>query len=76
MCASTGPHWRPHRGKHLNALHHNVGSFYVKDHPLVLFQDTKQQDFYLGSVPVSARTEWTSLDSLIAKTFKVRLSFA
>uniref|UniRef100_A0A4W6EKA3 Neuron navigator 1 n=1 Tax=Lates calcarifer TaxID=8187 RepID=A0A4W6EKA3_LATCA len=34
-------------------------------------EDSKQQqEYYLGSVPVSARTEWTCLDSLIAKTFK------
>ncbi|KAM3618164.1 uncharacterized protein V6R79_016571 [Siganus canaliculatus] len=38
-------------------------------------EDTKQQqDFYLGSVPVSARTDWVNLDSLIAKTFKDYLS--
>ncbi|XP_029689963.1 neuron navigator 1 isoform X3 [Takifugu rubripes] len=33
-------------------------------------EDAKQQEFYLGSVPVSARTDWASLDTLIAKTFK------
>ncbi|XP_059188923.1 neuron navigator 1-like isoform X1 [Centropristis striata] len=34
-------------------------------------EDSKQQqEFYLGSVPVSARTDWSCLDSLIAKTFK------
>ncbi|XP_027144301.1 neuron navigator 1 isoform X4 [Larimichthys crocea] len=30
----------------------------------------QQQDYYLGSVLVSARTNWACLDSLIAKTFK------
>ena len=35
-------------------------------------QDSKQQqNFYLGSVPVNARTDWSCLDSLIVKTFKV-----
>uniref|UniRef100_A0A3Q3EX82 AAA+ ATPase domain-containing protein n=1 Tax=Labrus bergylta TaxID=56723 RepID=A0A3Q3EX82_9LABR len=29
-----------------------------------------QQDFYLGSLLVSARTDWACLDSLIVKTFK------
>ncbi|KAG8002654.1 Neuron navigator 1 [Nibea albiflora] len=34
-------------------------------------EDSKQQqDYYLGSVLVSARTDWACLDSLIAKTFK------
>ncbi|XP_029361562.1 neuron navigator 1 isoform X2 [Echeneis naucrates] len=34
-------------------------------------EDTKQQqEYYLGSVPVNARTDWACLDSLIAKTFK------
>ncbi|XP_026223820.1 neuron navigator 1-like isoform X3 [Anabas testudineus] len=34
-------------------------------------EDSKQQqEYYLGSVLVSARTDWTSLDCLIAKTFK------
>ncbi|XP_070766101.1 neuron navigator 1 [Enoplosus armatus] len=34
-------------------------------------EDSKQQqEYYLGSVPVSARTDWACLDSLIAKTFK------
>ncbi|XP_035864199.1 neuron navigator 1-like isoform X3 [Sander lucioperca] len=34
-------------------------------------EDSKQQqEFYLGSVMVSARTDWSCLDSLIAKTFK------
>ncbi|GAA6222723.1 neuron navigator 1-like isoform X4 [Lates japonicus] len=38
-------------------------------------EDSKQQqEYYLGSVPVSARTEWTCLDSLIAKTFKEYLT--
>ncbi|XP_040927566.1 neuron navigator 1-like isoform X2 [Betta splendens] len=30
----------------------------------------QQQDYYLGSVLVGARTDWACLDSLIAKTFK------
>uniref|UniRef100_A0A7N9AZP2 Neuron navigator 1 n=1 Tax=Mastacembelus armatus TaxID=205130 RepID=A0A7N9AZP2_9TELE len=30
----------------------------------------QQQDYYLGSVLVSATTDWACLDSLIAKTFK------
>ncbi|XP_065817669.1 neuron navigator 1-like isoform X4 [Labrus bergylta] len=30
----------------------------------------QQQDFYLGSLLVSARTDWACLDSLIVKTFK------
>ncbi|XP_044065649.1 neuron navigator 1-like isoform X3 [Siniperca chuatsi] len=34
-------------------------------------EDSKQQqEYYLGSVPISARTDWACLDSLIAKTFK------
>ncbi|XP_015259070.1 PREDICTED: neuron navigator 1-like isoform X3 [Cyprinodon variegatus] len=34
-------------------------------------EDRKQkQEFYLGSVMVSPRMDWTSLDSLIAKTFQ------
>ncbi|KAG7228292.1 hypothetical protein INR49_009153, partial [Caranx melampygus] len=34
-------------------------------------EDSKQQqDYYLGSVLVSARTDWTCLDSLIAKTLR------
>ncbi|CAJ1085134.1 neuron navigator 1-like isoform X1 [Xyrichtys novacula] len=33
-------------------------------------EDSKQQEFYLGSVTISARTNWACLDSLIAKTFK------
>uniref|UniRef100_A0AAQ6AQ63 Neuron navigator 1 n=1 Tax=Amphiprion ocellaris TaxID=80972 RepID=A0AAQ6AQ63_AMPOC len=34
-------------------------------------QDSKQQhEYYLGSVLVSARTDWACLDSLITKTFK------
>ncbi|XP_032376599.1 neuron navigator 1 isoform X2 [Etheostoma spectabile] len=34
-------------------------------------EDSKQQqEFYLGLVMVSARTDWSCLDSLIAKTFK------
>ncbi|XP_026188120.1 neuron navigator 1 isoform X3 [Mastacembelus armatus] len=34
-------------------------------------EDSKQQqDYYLGSVLVSATTDWACLDSLIAKTFK------
>ncbi|XP_010764976.1 neuron navigator 1 isoform X2 [Notothenia coriiceps] len=34
-------------------------------------EDSKQQqNFYLGSVPVNARTDWSCLDSLIVKTFK------
>ncbi|XP_045911285.1 neuron navigator 1-like isoform X2 [Micropterus dolomieu] len=34
-------------------------------------EDSKQQqEYYLGSVLVSARTDWACLDSLIAKTFK------
>ncbi|XP_029975296.1 neuron navigator 1 [Salarias fasciatus] len=38
-------------------------------------EDSKQQqDFFLGSVPINARTDWTCLDSLIAKTFKDYLS--
>ncbi|MEQ2164018.1 hypothetical protein GOODEAATRI_002191 [Goodea atripinnis] len=35
-------------------------------------EDSKQlQEFYLGSVTISPRTNWTSLDSLIAKTFQL-----
>uniref|UniRef100_A0A7N6F7S4 Neuron navigator 1 n=1 Tax=Anabas testudineus TaxID=64144 RepID=A0A7N6F7S4_ANATE len=34
------------------------------------FDSKQQQEYYLGSVLVSARTDWTSLDCLIAKTFK------
>ncbi|XP_029994486.1 neuron navigator 1 isoform X2 [Sphaeramia orbicularis] len=30
----------------------------------------QQQQYYLGSVPVSGKTDWANLDSLIAKTFK------
>ncbi|KAG7519989.1 hypothetical protein JOB18_020670 [Solea senegalensis] len=30
----------------------------------------QQQEFYLGSVLVSARTDWTCLDALVAKIFK------
>ncbi|XP_047186929.1 neuron navigator 1-like isoform X7 [Scophthalmus maximus] len=30
----------------------------------------QQQEYYLGSVPVSAGTDWAGLDSLIAKIFK------
>ncbi|XP_047216521.1 neuron navigator 1 isoform X6 [Girardinichthys multiradiatus] len=38
-------------------------------------EDSKQlQEFYLGSVTISPRTNWTSLDSLIAKTFQDYLS--
>ncbi|KAM4738151.1 neuron navigator 1 isoform 2-T3 [Anableps anableps] len=38
-------------------------------------EDRKQlQEFYLGSVTISSRTDWTSLDSLIAKTFQDYLS--
>ncbi|XP_017270577.1 neuron navigator 1 isoform X3 [Kryptolebias marmoratus] len=38
-------------------------------------EDSKRpQEFYLGTVSVSPKTEWTSLDSLIAKTFKDYLS--
>uniref|UniRef100_A0A8C5F5P9 Neuron navigator 1 n=1 Tax=Gadus morhua TaxID=8049 RepID=A0A8C5F5P9_GADMO len=33
-------------------------------------EDSKQQDYYLGSVTVDGRTDWTSLDALIAKTFR------
>ncbi|XP_029291369.1 neuron navigator 1 isoform X3 [Cottoperca gobio] len=34
-------------------------------------EDSKQQqEFYLGSVPVSARTDWSCLDSLLAKILK------
>ncbi|XP_056240193.1 neuron navigator 1-like isoform X4 [Seriola aureovittata] len=34
-------------------------------------EDSKQQqEYYLGSVPVNARTDWACLDSLIAKIFK------
>ncbi|KAM9785796.1 neuron navigator 1-like [Neosynchiropus ocellatus] len=34
-------------------------------------QDTKRpQDHYLGSVLVSGRTDWTTLDSLVIKTFR------
>ncbi|XP_074538161.1 neuron navigator 1 isoform X3 [Halichoeres trimaculatus] len=34
-------------------------------------EDSKQQqEFFLGSVPISVRTDWACLDSLIAKTFK------
>ncbi|XP_023812375.1 neuron navigator 1 isoform X7 [Oryzias latipes] len=31
---------------------------------------TRQLQFYLGSVPISSRTDWASLDSLISRTFK------
>ncbi|XP_070694905.1 neuron navigator 1 [Pempheris klunzingeri] len=38
-------------------------------------EDSKQQsNYYLGSVPVSARTDWACLDSLIAKAFKENLT--
>ncbi|XP_063740202.1 neuron navigator 1-like isoform X2 [Eleginops maclovinus] len=38
-------------------------------------EDSKQQqDFYLGSVPVNMRTDWSCLDALIVKTFKDYLS--
>lgn len=38
-------------------------------------EDRKQQrEFYLGSVTISPRTDWTSLDTLIAKTFQDYLS--
>ncbi|XP_028264660.1 neuron navigator 1 isoform X2 [Parambassis ranga] len=38
-------------------------------------EDSKQQqEFYLGSVPVSGRTDWACLDSLISKIFKDYLS--
>ncbi|MED6266881.1 hypothetical protein CHARACLAT_006538 [Characodon lateralis] len=38
-------------------------------------EDSKQlQEFYLGSVPISPQTNWSSLDSLIAKTFQDYLS--
>ncbi|KAM8830446.1 LOW QUALITY PROTEIN: neuron navigator 1 [Synchiropus picturatus] len=38
-------------------------------------QDGKRpQDHYLGSVLVSSRTDWTTLDSLVAKTFRDYLS--
>ncbi|KAM3872366.1 neuron navigator 1-like [Diretmus argenteus] len=33
-------------------------------------ESKQQQDYYLGSVLVSGRTDWACLDSLIAKTFK------
>ncbi|CAL8366991.1 unnamed protein product [Lota lota] len=33
-------------------------------------EDSKQQDYYLGLVTVDGRTDWTCLDSLIAKTFR------
>ncbi|XP_062315939.1 neuron navigator 1 isoform X1 [Osmerus eperlanus] len=33
-------------------------------------EEGQQQDFYLGSVRVGGRTDWASLDSLIAKTFR------
>uniref|UniRef100_A0A8D3CDG5 Neuron navigator 1 n=1 Tax=Scophthalmus maximus TaxID=52904 RepID=A0A8D3CDG5_SCOMX len=33
-------------------------------------QKLHQQEYYLGSVPVSAGTDWAGLDSLIAKIFK------
>ncbi|XP_034028374.1 neuron navigator 1-like isoform X2 [Thalassophryne amazonica] len=32
--------------------------------------DNKQHEFHVGSVLVSGRTDWTCLDSLIAKTFR------
>uniref|UniRef100_A0A3B3DKW5 Neuron navigator 1 n=1 Tax=Oryzias melastigma TaxID=30732 RepID=A0A3B3DKW5_ORYME len=31
---------------------------------------TRQLQFYLGSVPVTSRTDWASLDSLVTRTFK------
>nr|XP_054601924.1 neuron navigator 1 isoform X7 [Nothobranchius furzeri] len=38
-------------------------------------EESKQkQNFYLGSVPISTRTDWASLDSLVAKMFKDYLS--
>ncbi|XP_071376553.1 neuron navigator 1-like [Centroberyx affinis] len=33
-------------------------------------ESKQQQDYYLGSVLVNGRTDWASLDSLIAKTFR------
>ncbi|XP_040007914.1 neuron navigator 1-like isoform X3 [Xiphias gladius] len=33
-------------------------------------EDSKQQEYYLGSVLVTARTDWACLDSIIAKTFR------
>ncbi|XP_039904005.1 neuron navigator 1-like isoform X9 [Simochromis diagramma] len=37
-------------------------------------EDKQQQEYYLGSVLINARTDWPCLDSLIAETFKDYLS--
>ncbi|XP_056131430.1 neuron navigator 1-like isoform X3 [Lampris incognitus] len=37
-------------------------------------ESKRQQDYYLGSVCVSGKTDWTVLDSLIAKTFREYLT--
>uniref|UniRef100_A0A3B4T428 Neuron navigator 1 n=1 Tax=Seriola dumerili TaxID=41447 RepID=A0A3B4T428_SERDU len=37
-------------------------------------QEVKQQDFFVGTVRVNGRMDWTMLDSAVSQAFKVRLS--
>ncbi|KAM6977022.1 neuron navigator 1-like isoform 3-T3 [Aplochiton taeniatus] len=41
---------------------------HIEDEGIVV-EEGRQQDFYLGSVNVTSRTDWASLDSVITKTF-------
>ncbi|CAL8250137.1 unnamed protein product [Arctogadus glacialis] len=50
--------------------HRDETSVQVLVHISDQVEDSKQQDYYLGSVTVDGRTDWTSLDALIAKTFR------
>lgn len=40
---------------------------------LPLYQDVKQQDFFVGTVRVNGRMDWPMLDSAVSQAFKVSL---
>lgn len=35
-------------------------------------QEVRQQDFYIGSVRINGKTEWSTLDTDISTAFRVR----
>jgi len=36
------------------------------------YQEVRQQDFYIGSVRINGKTEWSTLDTDISTAFLVR----
>ena len=53
---------------------HDGEPFNLSTAPVLVQQEVKQQDFFIGTVRVNGRMDWPMLDSAVGQAFKVSLN--